>query len=192
MSPEDALPTRLLAAGTSMVQTKPWNSDTVTPQSPAIRVMTDLTLVKPATIGPQASLHEAEQVMIFQGVRMLFVVTAMPALDGLITTHDLHGERATRMVQQRGVRHDELTVADVMNSLTSLEAIDLDAVRRSTVANLIATLRRHGRHHMLVVDNGASRIRGVISRTQIERQLGSAIEIPEVAHSFAELGQMLS
>ena len=96
------------------------------------------------------------------------------------------------MVQQRGVRHDELTVADVMNSLTSLEAIDLDAVRRSTVAHLISTLRRHGRHHMLVVDNGASRIRGVISRTQIERQLGSAIEIPEVAHSFAELGQMLS
>ena len=44
MSPDDALPTRLLAAGTSMVQTKPWNSDSVTPHSPAIRVMTDLTL----------------------------------------------------------------------------------------------------------------------------------------------------
>jgi len=47
--------------------------------------MTDLTQVKAATTHPTTSLRQAEQMMIFQGVRMLFVVTEMPSIEGLIT-----------------------------------------------------------------------------------------------------------
>jgi CBS domain-containing protein len=195
MNPQAALPTRRLEPEATIVQAQPWHSAPVTLFSPALSVMTDLTKVKAATTSPTTTLRQAEQTMIYQGVRMLFVVGRMPALLGLITSHDISGDRAVRIAQQRRLRFDELTVADVMTSLTMLDAIDHDAVKTATVNNLIATLKVHGRDHLLVVDGGSAgaplRVRGVVSRAQIERQLGARIDVVEVAGSFAELEQML-
>jgi len=100
-----------------------------------------------------------------------------------------------RVAQERGLRYSELTVAEVMTGLSMLDAIELDSMKTATVRNLVATLKVHGRDHLLVVEGGSAaarqRVRGVISRAQIERQLGARIDIVEVAGSFAELGQML-
>jgi len=168
----------------------------VTLDSPAVQVMTDLALVKAATTHPQTSLLEAEQTMIFLGVRMLFVVSEMPAIEGLITTTDLRGDRQLRVVHDRHMRYDELCVADVMTPLSTLDAVDFAQMKAGTVGNVIATLKQFGRNHLLVVesasDNLPQRVRGVISRAQIERQLGTPIDVTEVATSFADLGQMLA
>jgi CBS domain-containing protein len=136
---------------------------------------------------------------------MLFVVSEMPSLQGLITTTDLHGDRAMRITQQRNVRYDELLVADVMVGRESLDAIDLALINAATVRNVVATLKKQGRNHLIVVEGGSdeplqrvrlvtpppARLRGVISRAQVERQLGTVIEMIEVAQSFADLEQML-
>ena len=49
---------------------------------------------------------------------------------------------------------------------------------------------------MLVVDHGQDGqtpvLRGVISQTQIERQLGHAIDVMAHAHNFAELSASLA
>lgn len=195
MNPEAVLPTRHLKAGTSVAQARPWQAVPVTLASPALEVMTDLTQVKTATTSPATSLHQCEQEMIYQGVRMLFVVEEMPAILGLITTTDLQGDRPLRVVQERRIHRDELCVADVMTPLEVLDAIEFDSMKIASVGNLVATLKRFGRNHLLVVDGppgGPERVRGVISRAQIERQLGENIDVTEVANSFAELGQMLS
>jgi CBS domain-containing protein len=195
MNQDSALHTRRLEGGTSIVQARPWQAPPVRPDSPAIEVMTDLTLVKAATIGAGVSLRQAEQVMIYQGVRMLFVVDDMPALEGLITTTDLRGDRVLRATRDRGLHYDDLAVADAMTPLAMLDAIDLDAMRTATVSNVVATLQRHGRNHLLVAEPGDApgtmRVRGVVSRAQIERQLGQPIVLTEVANSFADLGRML-
>ncbi len=141
------------------------------------------------------TLAQAEQTMLYQGVRMLFVVSEMPSLVGLITSADLSGDRTVRIAQERSLRCDELAVAEVMTGLSMLDAIELGSMKTATVRNLITTLKTHGRDHLLVVEGGTGaapqRVRGVISRAQIERQLGTHIDIVEVAGSFAELGQML-
>jgi hypothetical protein len=93
------------------------------------------------------------------------------------------------LVHERGVRWDELTVADVMTALPMLDAIPFDAMRSASVGNLIATLKRFGRNHLLVVERAA--VRGVISRSQIERQLGHTIEITPIATTFAEIERAL-
>jgi hypothetical protein len=65
----------------------------------------------------------------------------------------------------------------------------------ATVANIVATLSRHGRNHLLVADGGGDVpvcVRGVISRTQVERQLGFPIAMTEVANSFPDVVQMLA
>lgn len=195
MHPEAPLPSFRLTPGVSMIQASPRNSGTVTRQSPALDVMTDLTQVKAATIRPDQSLHQAEQTMIYQGVRMLFVVSEMPALEGLITSTDLRGERQMSLVHTRNMRYDDMRVSDVMTELSMLDAIDFEPMVGATVGNVVATLKRVGRNHLLVVQAAAHgvprRVRGVISRTQVERQLGELIDIAEIASSFSEVERAL-
>jgi signal-transduction protein with cAMP-binding, CBS, and nucleotidyltransferase domain len=196
MNTVTALSTFRLDRGISIAQAQPQTPSTVRLESPALQVMTDLTLVKAATIQPATSLRQAEQMMIYQGVRMLFVVTDMPSIEGLITSTDLRGDHAMRIVSERNVHHDELCVADVMSGLSMLDAIDLERMRAANVGQVVATLKRQGRNHLLVVERATpsapQRVRGVVSRSQIARQLGAPVEIAPIASSFSEIGRALS
>jgi signal-transduction protein with cAMP-binding, CBS, and nucleotidyltransferase domain len=190
-----ALSTFRLERGTGLAQADVSNDEPVTLDSPALAVMTDLTRVKAATTHPATSLRQAEQMMIYQGVRMLFVVTAMPSIEGLITTTDLDGDKRMRVVHERNLHYDELSVADVMTGLDSLDAVDFERLRTASVGNAVATLQRLGRNHLLVVEAATARtprrVRGVVSRSQIERQLGSGIDVTPIASSFSEIERAL-
>ncbi len=195
MNPEAPINTFRLEDRMSGAQLQRVIHEPVTEDSPAIAVMTDLAQVRAATTGPLTSLRQAEQMMINQGVRMLFVVSDMPAIGGLITSTDISGDRPMQLVNERHVHFDELTVGDVMTPLNLLDAIDLDVLQTATVSNLIATLKRFGRNHLLVVERHGSneplRVRGVISRAQIERQLGKPIVVTQIATSFSEIERAL-
>lgn len=196
MHADSPLPTRRLPPATTIAQARDWPTHPVTLASGALDVMTDLTAVKAATTDPSTSLRQAEQVMIYQGVRMLFVVRDMPAIEGLVTAADLHGDVTLRRVHQRNARYDELTVADVMTPLSMIDAIDFADLRSATVGDVVATLQRHGRNHLLVAEGPTGgvpgRVRGVFSRAQIERQLGMPVPVTEVANDFPDVVQMLS
>lgn len=181
--------------GTCIAQAQPQPLRPVTLDSPARWVMTDLTEVRAATIHPGISLLQAELKMIHQGVRMLFVVTQMPCVDGIITAASLQGDQPMKLVQQRQVRRDELCVADVMAPLSELDVVDLQALERATVGDVAATLRRFGRPHLLVAEAATAaapaRIRGLISHSQVERQLGSPLPMMPLATTFSEIEQAL-
>jgi CBS-domain-containing membrane protein len=195
MSPEAALPSFRIESGISIAQALLGNETRVTLTSPALDVMTDLTRVRAATAHPSTSLAQAEQMMILQGVRMLFVVSRVPQLEGLVTFTDLHGDRQLQAVHDRHLRYDELSISDVMSGLSTLDAVSLSAMHSATVGNVVATLKRYGRNHMLVVEEKTAqapqRVRGVLSRSQIERQLGEAIDIVQVANTFADIERAL-
>ena len=63
-------------------------------------------------------------------------------------------------------------------------------------ATSVASIKRLGRNHLLVVQRATAqtpqRVRGVISRSQVERQLGAPIEITPIASSFSEIERALS
>jgi len=189
------LPSFHFPGATRFAQSKLPAAQRVTLDSPALLVMTDLELVRAATVRPDETLLMAREHMIHQGVRLLFVVSDMPCVDGLITTTDLDGERPMQVIARRGVRYDDLVVADVMSPLATLDAVGMDDLRRATVAKVVATIRHLGRRHMLVVDHGQDGqtpvLRGVISQAQIERQLGQTIDVIEQAHNFAEISASL-
>lgn len=182
--------------GTCIAQAQPPMGQPVTLESPGRSVMTDLTHVRAATIAPDMPLSQARQTMIHQGVRLLFVVSEMPCVDGLITSTDLEGERPMQVLSQRGVKYEDLIVADVMSPLATLDAIDLEDLAHANVAKVVATLKQLGRRHMLVVQKAGTghgpRVRGVISQTQIERQLGHPIDVMERAGNFAEISVSLA
>jgi CBS domain-containing protein len=159
--------------------------------SPAIAVMTDLTQVSAATIVPEATLTDATRLMIARGVRLLLVVDRYQVIQGVITARDTMGERPITLLRERGGRHRELHVADLMTPREAIEVLDLADVLRADVGHIVATLKDCARQHAIVIERdrmtGDDYVRGIFSATQIGRQLGVAIPIFEVAHSFAEI-----
>ena len=192
---QPSLPTFRFPPDTSIAQAQPPQHSTVTPQSPALEVMTDLTTVRAATVAPDCALVQAELNMIHQGVRLLFVVSRMPGVDGIITSGDLQGERPMRVVHQRGLKYEELTVGHVMTPLSAINAVEYGALVHATVAQVVDTLLHSSQPHLLVVERASDstpmRIRGIISKTQVERQLGTQLLSSETANSFAEIEQAL-
>lgn len=176
---EIALKTFRFPENTCIPQAQPKLASSVTLASPGLDVMTDLAQVRAATIAPQTLLDQAEQTMIGQGVRSLFVVSEFPCVEGLITAADLMGDKPMRQVNQRNIQRQDLCVADVMTRLSMLDALDYDELKTANVGQVIASFEKVGHTHLLVVQSataqGPARIRGVISITQIERQLGRAV-----------------
>jgi CBS-domain-containing membrane protein len=159
-------------------------------ESPAVRVMTDLTHVSAVVIEPQATIDDANTLMQQRGVRMLLALDADRSLAGLITATDILGEKPMNVVGERRIRHSELLVADVMTPLARLEAFSWQAVQTARVGNIVASLQGARRQHALVTQAsgaGQTLVRGIFSLSQIARQLGIPLQPTEAANSFAEI-----
>jgi len=181
------LPIRELGAGAGFHRPTQSLAERVSLDSPALQVMTDLTRVSPAIIRPQAPLAGANQFMIARGVRLLLVVGDDEKVLGVLTATDLLGERPTQVVAARGLRRDELTVADVMTEAAAVDVLTLADVEYARVGHILETLRRFGRQHALAVDAGGL-VRGVFSLSQIARQLGVPLPaVGEVARTFSQI-----
>jgi len=173
----------------------------VTPESPALHVMTDLARVSPATIRPQAPLAGANQFMIARGVRLLLVVDEHETVLGVITATDILGERPMQVATERGLRRDELTVADVMTPAAQVQVVALGYAQGARVGHVLESMRRTGRQHALVVDYDElpparpfappakrAMVRGIFSSSQIALQLGVALPPGgEIAGTFSEI-----
>jgi hypothetical protein len=197
----DALAIRELGAGGGFRRPTQAQAARVSIESPALEVMTDLKRITPATIRPQAPLAGANQFMITRGVRLLLVVDEREEVLGVISATDILGERPMLVATERGMRRDELTVADVMIPAAQVEVIALPDVAAARVGHVLETLRRAGRQHALVVDFDdipsdrplapparRAMVRGIFSLSQIARQLGLAVTTGgEVARTFSEI-----
>jgi CBS-domain-containing membrane protein len=159
--------------------------------SPALAVMTDLSQIEAATIGLHQSMDAANQTMIRLGLRLLFVRDPHGHLAGLITATDILGEKPMRLVQERGIRHNEIQVEDLMTAVGHLEALDYDDVAHAEVGHIVATLTKAGRQHTLVMEAGGKLVRGIFSVSQISKQLGAAIQTTQAATTFSELVHQL-
>lgn len=182
------LPAQRLSGAIRIFQ--PDQPKSITLESPALDTMTDLRLTHAAVIEPEATIESANSYMKQRGVRSLFVLNKDHLLQGVITATDILGEKPLRFNQERNVKHREILVLDIMTPLNSLEAISIDDVRRAKVGHIVASLRDAGRQHTLVTErnvNGDLLIYGIFSLTQIEKQMGEAIPLTEVAKTFAEI-----
>jgi CBS domain containing-hemolysin-like protein len=186
-----ALPMDIIKEGTSYLPPGGGVPRLVKLDSPAVAVMTDLCQVPAATIRPDATAAQATQAMIARGVRLLLVVDAAGFVEGVVTARDTMGEKPVKMLEEKGGRHAELSVSDLMTPRAKIEAIDMANVLKSMVGHIVTTLRESARQHALVVDRdpitGEQRIRGIFSATQIARQLGISIQTFEVTSTFAAI-----
>ena len=195
MNSYPALAARTVLRGPVSVCRLQQDQPVTTMDSPALDVMTDLTRVAAAVVSPGTSIDDAARFMMRRGVRMLLVLDGEEVLVGLVTATDIMGERPVTLAQERGLRHSEILVGDVMTPAQRLDAFGLDQVRAARVGNVVASLQQHRRHHALVTQadgRGGLEVRGLFSLSQIARQVGTALALPEAADSFAEIEAALA
>lgn len=144
------------------------------PLEPAVRVMTDFIRDLPVTVDADRLIDDALRDMIVAGVRALLVVRNDRVV-GLITSYDIQGERPLQFLATSGFsRHDEIAVRHIMTPWSEVRKIDMAWVSDARVADINAHFQRTSASHIAVIeraDGGEEIVRGLFSRTRIERQL---------------------
>ena len=192
MSQYRALDAGTLDTGTRVQRPRQNLPNHVTLDSPAIDVMTDLSLMAAESVSPNALVDDSEEQMIASGVRLLFVTNPLNQVIGIVTAKDFSGERILSQINESHTARKDLIVRDIMTPQHRIEVLEMGDVATSRVGDIVATLKRMGRQHALVVDRdlaGHQTLRGLLSTTQIGRQLGVDIDTTDVAGSFAGLAR---
>lgn len=145
---------------------------------PARSVMTDFTLDTPVTIGADRFVDDALRDMVAAGVRALLVMRGEVVV-GLITSYDIQGERPLQFLNASGlIRHSDIEVGHIMTPWDSVPTIDVPWIASASVADVVGHFRRKRDSHFVVVEyteQAGAFVRGMFSRTEIERQLGRKI-----------------
>lgn len=164
-------------------------------EGPALSMMTDLTRVRAVSALPDESIDAAHERMLQGRVRMLFVVDHEARLIGLLTTNDILSEKPMQIVRERCIPHDEIRVQDIMTPAEAVEALDINDVSHARVGDIVETMRNHARQHALVMrrdGDAMPHVCGVFSAADLSRRLGIPVVPVAVAHTFAEIEEMLA
>ncbi|NOZ54691.1 MAG: CBS domain-containing protein [Gammaproteobacteria bacterium] len=162
----------------------------ITPDHPAILVMTDFKDTTPFSIQGTASINATNEKMIACGVRLLFVTDHNDNLLGLVTATDVLSEKPVKYMKEHGGQYNEIMAQDIMIPKHDLDVLYLSDVEKSSVGNIIEAMKDLKRQHALVVEKneaGVEIIRGIFSTAQIGRQLNITIEPVVRANTFADV-----
>ena len=156
---------------------------TLAENAPALSLMTDFAVSPPAIVSADRHIDAALNDMIVAGVRALIVIT-QDEVTGLITAADILGEKPIKFLQSplctgNPCKRVEIAVGDIMTRLGWLETLELDWMRRATAGDVASAFASKPYTHMLVMESGSHDevrlIRGLLSKTRVERQLGKPI-----------------
>jgi len=73
--------------------------------------------------------------------------------------------------------------------------LKIEDVQKAQVGQIVASLKKSRRQHVLVAAEGADgkqAVCGLFSITQIARQLGAQVQSFELAHTFAEIEAVIA
>ena len=152
---------------------------------PAISALTDFNKVSLVVARPTLLLEVANSKMIRYGVRALIVLNSNDQVAGLLTASDILGEKQMRFLQNMGGTHADIMVRDIMTPQHELEFMKIEDVQNACVGQIVATLKKAGRQHGLVVSDGSDgkqTVCGIFSLTQIAKLLGAPLD-----HVLAEI-----
>ncbi len=169
--------------------------DSIGLHSPAMSVMTDFKAVNPVTISESVNVDSALEWMKHQHVRMLFAVDTKGSFTGVITARDIMGRRVMAYMQANGLPREDVLVKHIMISKNNLQALTFDQLQHAKIGDVMLTFKDSGEQHILVVDEGMAkvkRVRGIISASDISRQLKVGFEVMYEAKSFAEIERIIT
>ena len=107
---------------------------------------------------------------------MKIVVSKDNDFIGVISTKELSEQHIMAKIA-KGLERSEILVSDLMLPRDELHAFDFKQLERSSVNDVVGALENYGLRHCLVLDRDHHHIRGVISSSDIARQLRLPIDI---------------
>ncbi len=144
----------------------------------AVSAMTDFAANPAFSIGADCAIDDALDEMFRRGVRALIVLGQDEAVVGLVTSYDIQGGRTQRYLEGHpACLREEVRVGEVMTPCGQLTTIDLHQVQSARIGDVLDILRGADAPYLIVLEtpNEAARLlRGIFSRTRLERQLGES------------------
>ena len=176
---------KIHAAGVLPVR-QPVEYQELRPRDRALHSMTDFKSRIAFTVGADWQIDEALADMVRLGVRAMLVVRAESVI-GLVTSYDIKGTRPIHFVQPPHVRRrEDVRVGDIMTKWADLPTLDWHTVETASIADVLEIFSGVGVMHLLVVETdaqGEEAVRGLISRSRIERQLHVADHLPPASQA---------
>ena len=159
----------------------------------ALSVFSDLRYSAIVTADHLDPLSLTAEIMMRAGVHMGLVTDIHGQISGMISAEQLSGERPMQRAMAANLRHDELTLEDLMTPLADWAVIDAGELAHARVGDVVETLHATGQRYLFVTEkvDGEVYLRGLFSARRIEEALESAISSDGHAHSFAELESLL-
>ena len=178
---------------TETIDTLAWPvvENTITIDSSAMTVFTDFKKHLPHVLDGRTPATKVEAIMRQSHVRMMLVVSSQNRFMGIVTSHDVGEQQLIKRMTELNLLRDELTVNDFLRPKTSLMSFDFTEQARSTVGDVVETLKDYGQQHCLVMDRDSHEVRGVISVSDIARELKVPLNI-QGRPTFAELITILA
>jgi len=168
----------------------PESANRITLQSPALAIFTDFKQHMPLVIDADTKAIELERLMKQSHVKMKLVLDKSGQFAGIVSLRDLSEQHIMQKVAQ-GARREDLRASDFMQPKTSLRSFDFDELARSTVGDIVETLKDNGQQHCLVLDREHHEIRGVVSVSDVARILRLPLDI-QVQPSFSALSKVIA
>lgn len=169
----------------------------LSPHDPALALMTDFERTSPRMVLRTVPIDRALDRMRLTGVRSLFVLDHDAITIGLVTSYDIQGEKPMRVLQSRDCQlhscsRADVVVADVMEPPEQLLTLELEDVRRASVAEIAAVFRTEAKTHLVVAQHRANSaspaiLRGLFSAAELERRLRARLQMLSLARTFAEI-----
>ena len=191
----------LVQFGTTPLLTTPAPKH-LTPESPAMSVLTDFTQVMPQSIAGDTPIDEAHLKMRHGGIRLLFVMDKQAHCVGVLTAKEVIGTRRINLaMQQRNLERSEVTAAMIMTPWEKLSAMPLEQLASLTIEDLVLSMESFTEQHLLITErkpNQELSVRGIISATDIQTVMGSHLntQLPStvvpMARSFADICQVIT
>lgn len=181
--PQDGCPSCSPLLSPARLHCPPRNSRSPAPDLPLVRLadparllMTDFQHEPVFTVTADRPIDEALSDMMRFGVRALLVIHD-DLLVGLITSYDIQGERPLQFLQQSTfTRHEEIEVGHIMTPWSELPVVEWSTVEVARVSDILKVFERTALTHLVVAEvarDRCERVRGILSRSRLVRQLGA-------------------
>jgi CBS domain-containing protein len=141
----------------------------------ALSVMIDFRSRSSVTVHENDNIDNALEHLKHTGVRCAFVVDkTKQAVVGMLTAHDVLGEKPQKHNHFYGGERGDIQVKDIMQKMGEWRVADLQEIEQSTVEDILNIFNKTGLTHLPVIEtvNGSqARLRGLFSFAKIKRLL---------------------
>ena len=158
---------------------------------PAVSVMRDYQVESAYSIPPHESIDHALQELNTQGILVLLVTNSNNEIKGIISIEDILGEKPIKLLGERRISRENITVQMVMTPIKDIVVFDKEAIQSSKVGNIVETLKLNKAHYALVVNHRNNEAQqesiGLFNLSQLQKQLHIKIRANKSESTIADL-----